>query len=199
MIVEYIMGVSYPTWFAYKLWNNWVQGAPICLEQLQLTLLQRKRVVNIVFPYLESSAWWAHPEMLLQSLLCSEVEEDRCFAVDLILQERQQDREQLVRTRHKVHLNRAASSLRDLIHWDWEGKKFPISEPVLTRDLPEDALVDFKEKPMEVAKYPVHGQSVERAVKEVTKAAMAVFGAESRDGWVRARLAHRMMTGGVVK
>ena len=74
---------------------------------------------------------------------------------------------------------------------------------MLTRDLPEDALVDFKEKPMadfkDVAKYPVHGQSVERAVKEVTKAAMAVFGAESRDGWVRARLAHRMMTGGVVK
>ena len=40
---------------------------------------------------------------------------------------------------------------------------------------------------------------MERAVKEVTKAAMAVFGAESRDGWARARLAHRMMTGGVVK
>ena len=37
---------------------------------------------------------------------------------------------------------------------------------------------------MEVAQYPVHGQSVERAVKEVTKAATAMFGAESRGGWM---------------
>ena len=44
-----------------------------------------------------------------------------------------------------------------------------------------------------------HGQSVERAVKEVARAAMAVFGAEIRDGWVRARLAHRVLTGGVIK
>ena len=35
--------------------------------------------------------------------------------------------------------------------------------------------------------------------EEVTKATMTVFGAESRDGWVRARLAHRVLTGGVIK
>lgn len=114
------------------------------------------------------------------------MQRDRCFAVDLILQERQQEEEtaQPIHTRHKVHLNRSASCLRDLIHWNWAGKKFPISEPVLTRELSEADLVDFNEKPMEVAQYPVHGQSVERAVKEVTKAATAMFGAESRGGWM---------------
>ena len=49
---------------------------------------------------------------------------------------------------------------------------------------------------MEVPRYPVHGQSVERAVKEVTAAAISVYGPECRDGWVRARLAHRVITGG---
>ena len=53
MIVEYIVGVYYPSWFAYKLRNNWVQGAPICLEQLQMTLQQKARVVTSVLPYLE--------------------------------------------------------------------------------------------------------------------------------------------------
>ena len=48
---------------------------------------------------------------------------------------------------------------------------------------------------MEVPRYPVHGQSVERAVKEVTAAAISVYGPECRDGWVRARLAHRVITG----
>ena len=57
LIVEYIVGVYYPTWFSYKVRNHWIQGANICLEQLQLTLKQNKKVSDLVYPYLESSAW----------------------------------------------------------------------------------------------------------------------------------------------
>ena len=39
--------------------------------------------------------------------------------------------------------------------------------------------------------YPIHSQSTERAVQEVSLAAARVCGADKRDGFVRARIAHR--------
>ena len=52
---------------------------------------------------------------------------------------------------------------------------------------------------MEVPDIPVHGQSVERCVKEVTIASESVFGLDRRDGFVRARFEHRNKTGGLLK
>ena len=46
---------------------------------------------------------------------------------------------------------------------------------------------------MKVPDFPVHGQSIERCVKEVTKASAAVYGEERRDGFIRATLAHRKL------
>ena len=57
LIVKHIVGVYYPTWFSYKVRNHWIQGANICLEQLQLTLKQNKKVIDLVYPYQESSSW----------------------------------------------------------------------------------------------------------------------------------------------
>ena len=169
-----------------------------------LTLDQDKQVEENVFPYLESSAWWAHPEMLLQTLLCSEEREERCFAVQKIKKVRQ-EKETLgsrggeglvdIRTRRKVHLNKNATSLRNLIVWDDEN----ISEPILTRDLPAAVIETFESIPMKVDTMTVHGQSVERCVKEVTAAYKAVYGYARRDGFSRARLAHRELTGGFMK
>ena len=108
LIVEYIVGVYYPVWFSYKVKNHWLQGAQICFDQLQLTLKQDKKVVSLVYQYMESSAWWAHPEMLLQTLLCSREPVDRKFAIEKIMglcdqvEGREADK---VRTRHKVTLN----------------------------------------------------------------------------------------------
>ena len=196
LIVEYIVGVYYPTWFSYKVKNHWLQGAPICLEQLHLTLQQDKQVINIVFPYLESSAWWAHPEMLLQTLLCSNSADDRKFAVEKILQLRQRTvNSENIRTHHKVKLNRKASCLKELIIWE-EDK---ITEPILTLKLSEDQIKNFETAPMSVPEIPVHGQSMERCVKEVTAASEAVYGYERRDGFIRARLVNRELTGGVIR
>ena len=197
LIVEYIVGVYYPTWFNYKVKNDWLEGPRICLEQLNLTLRQDKEVINIVFPRMESSAWWASPEMLLQSLLCSTNAEDRVFAVKKILKLRGEDlnNNDVVRTHHKVLLNRKATSLMDLIIWE-EDKT---TEPVLTLQLTDEEVKSFELAPMSVPTMPVHGQSVERCVKEVSAASQAVYGYERRDGFIRARLAHRELTGGVLR
>ena len=54
-------------------------------------------------------------------------------------------------------------------------------------------LLNLKFAPMEVVNFPVHGQAIERCVKEVTRASATVFGPESRDGFIKATLAHRNM------
>ena len=198
LLTEYIVGVYYPTWFMYKVRNDWIEGAKICFEQLQLTLQQDKQVIQIVFPRLESSAWWAHSEMLLQTLLCSKDEADRKFAVEKILEVRKVDDGNLaetVRTRNKVSLNPDATQLRELIVWEDNV----ITEPVLTLNITEEQLRGFESTPMSVPHIPVHGQSMERCVKEVTAAAEAVFGYERRDGYIRARLEHRKLTGGLLR
>ena len=55
----------------------------------------------------------------------------------------------------------------------------------------KNELLNLKLAPMEVAIFPVHGQAIERCVKEVTQASASVFGQESREGFIKATLAHR--------
>ena len=201
-IVEYIVGVYYPIWFSYKVRNHWLNGPEICYEQLHLTLSQEPVVRDIVLPHTQSSAWWANSEMLLQALLCSTDEGDRKFAVEKVKQIRvdaaktdNQEGTKAVRTRHKVRLNTEAMCLRELIIWAEEE----ITEPVLTLELTLEEILKFESAPMVVPDIPVHGQSMERCVKEVTAAAEAVYGYDRRDGFIRARLEHRTITGGLLK
>ena len=134
--------------------------------------------------------------MLLQTLLCSAREADRTFAVQKVLEVRAMETEgSPIRTRHKVTLNKDATCLQNLIVWD----AMKTNEPVLTQQLSEEDLKKIVQTPMEVGRYPVHGQGVERCVREVTAASEAVFGQDRRDGFVMARLAHREKTGGAVR
>ena len=76
----------------------------------------------------EQPYWWAHPEMLLQTLLCSRNPEDRKYAVKKIIQVRKRsdkDSEQ-IRAHHKVKLNRKATLLKDLMSWEDETTCEPI-------------------------------------------------------------------------
>ena len=41
---------------------------------------------------------------------------------------------------------------------------------------------------MEFSRFPCHTQAVERCVKAVTEASLAVVGQEARDGFIRARI-----------
>jgi hypothetical protein len=45
------------------------------------------------------------------------------------------------------------------------------------------------EEPLRVEYKPIHGQSIERAVKQVTRACKTVYGYEARDGFIRAGIA----------
>ena len=81
MIVELIVGVYYPVWFDVKVRNCFVNGPRHLLKQLELVRMQKKKVQQLVAPHIARLAWYGHSEAVLQTLLCSEEQEERTKAV----------------------------------------------------------------------------------------------------------------------
>ena len=123
------MGVYLPMWFEIKVKHNWTNGPHHILKQLQLVRLQKDKVKNIVMPYVQSSAWNAHSENLLQTLLCSSNSENRKFAIEIFFKIRGKSKFGDIshRIRRTPTLNVNATSLVDLISWSKD-----VHEPILT-------------------------------------------------------------------
>ena len=147
----------------------------------------KKLVQNVVEKVVRSSAWFAHSEPILITMLSSNESEERIWAVDMILKIRGSNNEgdKKIRPRVLPLLNIKAEKLVDLISWDGA------TEPLYTCDLTNGELQEIKQKPMEVKYFCNHTQAIERAVKEVTEASAAVYGKDRRDGFIRGRAAHR--------
>lgn len=70
IITTFIVGVYYPCWFEIKVKHNWLDGPRHVLHQLQLLQLQDSATQELLRPYVESSCWYAHSEMVLQQRRC---------------------------------------------------------------------------------------------------------------------------------
>ena len=139
---------------------------------------------NIVILSVESTVWFAHPENILLSLLASEDEEERRFAIRVILDKvrRGGQGDSSVRTFKIPAINWKAKKIQELIDWD----QTPITEPVVTTNLSSEELLACLDTPLVVPDWTCHTQAVERTVKKVTEASKMVAGREKRDGWIRA-------------
>ncbi|KAJ8387960.1 hypothetical protein AAFF_G00147510 [Aldrovandia affinis] len=132
-IVEFIIGVYYPCWFNVKVKHSWIEGPRHILFQLDCLKSQRKEVLYLVMPTVRKSAWYAHSEAILQTLLCSKDQKERIEGVERILAIRgegdpdTQLGDPSVRTRRTSDINCDASRIADLVSWS-EG----VSEPPLT-------------------------------------------------------------------
>jgi hypothetical protein len=85
MIVEYIMGVYLPNWFNIKVNHHWTEGPRHLLFQQQLVQQQKKVVRDIVIESVQRSAWYGFSESILQSMVTSEDEEERRWALNKII------------------------------------------------------------------------------------------------------------------
>ena len=74
---------------------------------------------------------------------------------------------------------------------DW--KKEMIYEPVVTVKMSKAELLSLKDTPLSLPHYPSNTQSVERLVKQTTRAASLVAGHEARDGFLRASAMSRQL------
>ena len=151
----------------------WTEGPRHVLLQLQLIAKQSAEVIQAALPTAMRSAWFAHSEMVLQTLLCSDDKEERRFAINKILEVREvhgnkEEGDLSVRSRHTPEVNPNASNLSELINWT------NVHEPYLTCRLSQTELLTLLGTPMTVPQWPCHGQSIERCVKNVTEAAATV-------------------------
>ena len=191
-IVEFIIGVYYPCWFRVKVMHCWVEGPRHVLFQLDCLKSQRKEVLDIVKPTVQRSAYYAHSEAIIQTLLCSDDKRERTEGVERILAIRGEGDTKLgdcsVRTRRTPDINFNASSISELISWS-QG----VSEPPLTCFLSTSEVKNFINIPMQVPNWPCHTQSIERVIKMVTEASAKYFSPEKRDGAVKVQATSRRL------
>ena len=151
--------------------------------QLVSTFCPRE-VQDIVNPYIGRSAYFAHPELLLLTLLASEQEQERHFAVAIVRGARKGELKgcSLPRKFEVPPINFEAQGLTELIDWS----KVPIMEPLLTSMMTMKELEACLDQPLSVpATWQCHAQSMERAVKKVSDSCRLVVGREKREGWIR--------------
>ena len=75
-----------------------------------------------------------------------------------------------------------AKSYTAMIDWDAEE----IYEPVLTVKMSREELLELKKAPLALPRFPSNTKSVERLVKQASRAASSVAGFDARDGFLRA-------------
>ena len=153
-LAEFVIGVYYPCWFQAKVKHSWIEGPRHLLYQLECLRSQNKKIVDIVMPTVKRSAWYGHSESIIQSLLCSEVRQERKEGAEKILNIREgaEFGDMSVRVRKTPDINVDATSLIGLIDWS-DGH-----DPLLTCSLSTSEIKDFIDTLMAVPAWPCHAQ-----------------------------------------
>ncbi|KAG0723594.1 hypothetical protein GWK47_042412 [Chionoecetes opilio] len=183
ILVKYCLQVYFKLYYDIKVHHRLEDGPKHILMQLRVMRSQPKKVQIAVTFYVRTGAWFTHSECVLLSLMASQSEDDRRFAVTQILKLRAGEEygDTSVRPRSIPKLNLSATSLQTLISWQ-PGQ---VHEPAFTCSLSGDQIQEILVKPYEVPEFSIHTQSTERVVKQVTEAAAAVVGQQARDGFIR--------------
>ena len=192
-VVQWIVCCYYPIWFYIKCNSGFLNGPYHVLKQVQYMRLLSSEIQKSVKESVQRNCYWAHSENILQTLICSEKKTDRKFAVNKIIDLRKKQAElnqtqkkdsrnknkKNIRVRINPTLNFSAKNLTDLIDWS------EALEPVLTQSISSNDLCKFIDKPMSgLPEFTTHTQSVERIVKEVTRASEHFANKDRRNGLV---------------
>ena len=185
-LVQFLVVHYIPVWFTVKQHPSCTEGAKNLYRSVELLREMSQEIQEVVRPVLQRNAYWAHPEQLLLGMVADEDAETRLKAVRHIQVARQRQTDD-VRQFSLPTLNFDASSYIELIDWSTET----VTQPPLLRHLTDDQLQAIQHTPLQMPSFPAHTQAVERAVRAVTEASLAVQGEEARHGFILARLQHR--------
>ena len=132
-----------------KVKHSWIDGPNNILYELRCLRTQKKTLISVVEKTVRSSAWFAHSECVLMTMLCSTNAEERSWAVDKILGIRGKELlgDKSARSREPPVLNLNAEKLVDLI--SWEGA----TEPIFTCDISSRELNKIRQEAMSAPYY----------------------------------------------
>jgi hypothetical protein len=184
-LVTFIVQSYAPTWFLVRFHNNFVRGPAILfdmmkgVEKVQATIIsstqstagpseggyQEENITDIVKKVLKRNAFCCTGENFLASLLYSKKAEHRQVAVDKILKIRSGPKPKLIATR-LPEVNFDVRNWSDMV----DVSKLECQEPPCVSKLSSDELKAMVAAPGSPPNYPLHSQSVERAVKLTSEA-----------------------------
>jgi len=178
-LTAYIVNVYAPTWFTVKYHELAVDGPKnLFFLMARSNEVEDKQAREIAQRCIQRNAFHAHPENILLAQLASPLTRDRLEAVEKVMQARKNAQALQQRSMPNIRLFRVpvldfnATKWQLMIKWD----KTDVYEPPLTKKLTIRDLLAIIVEPLRVAPYKCHTQMVERAVKEVTRAAQQVIG-----------------------
>jgi hypothetical protein len=188
-LTHFIMFVYAPMWFKIKCQPQVKFGPKHIFQTLQLVQTLNDKVKSVVQPVIQRNAFFAHPENLLLAMIQDENHSFRELGWRRIQKARNEAKTGVVRKFIIPKLNFECQNYTEIINW----KNTVVTEPPLTLTLADHDISEniMSRKTFEHEDFPNHTQAVERVIKLVTDASLAVCGPESRDGWIRARLASR--------
>ena len=166
-------------WFACKQHVRITEGPKHLHNQTKLLKVVKEPVLSIAKKNVAQNAYWAHPEVLLVAMLADNSKSIRTKAVEKILSLRGDSDfgDDQPRLYEVPQLKFNANCYTDMI--DWKQEK--IYEPVLTVKMSKEELLALKDSPLNLPRYPSNTQSVERLVKQTSRAASSVAGFDARD------------------
>ena len=176
-VVQFIVQVYAPLWFKLKKNNNFIYGPAAIFTAISLINQQPESVRNVVRRVVQHNAWFAEIGIMLCAMLGSDERRVREKAVEIILKRRSEPlkkpKSRLLRGIRKIQvspLQWEAESWDQIIDWS----KVAIHEPFILERLSKEQIAAAREAPLVFPAFPLHSQSVERAVKNTSESSTKV-------------------------
>jgi hypothetical protein len=190
LLVNYIQAVYGKVWFRVKSEKSFTKAPEILFEMVQdvRKIDIDSKIFNIVVPVLRRNAFSCLGENFLASLLYSDNQQHRELAVQKILQIRAAGRQDIAATEKKIpDLNFDADNWGEMVRI----MSVNCQEPPCVTKISDEELVDMSSTPAAPPCFPIHTQSVERAVKLTTEASRTSYVWEKRHEYIVAKNASR--------
>ena len=187
-LTTFVMKLYVPMWFHIKTNYLAVDGAKNVHKTLVMFNKLPGATQKIIKPSIQRNAFFAHPENIIITML----QDDRDYIRELgwrrIKKARGNGRGK-VRQFRIPKLDFSSGDSTNMIDWN----EADLTEPPLTARYSDEFIErQIQEKgKLIIESYLCHTQAVERVIKLVTEASSSVCGENSRDGFIRAKLASR--------
>ena len=188
-IAQFVLKVYAPMWFTIKSKPSCKDGSKHLWMQMNRSRYLPDDIKTVVDPVIQRNGYFGHPENILLTMLTDERSAIRELGLRRIMRARaSKTRLRGVRCFEVPTLNFDAAEYIDMINW----QNCVITEPPATKSLSDEELESLVRTPetpvVQFPRFPCHTQAVERSVKAVTEASIAVMGQEARDGFIRSRI-----------
>jgi hypothetical protein len=191
-LVKYIVRVYVPVWFEIKSSPRCTDGARHLWKLINYSRYLAGELREIVDAVIQRNAYFAHPENILLAMMSDERPNIRKLAIKRVLAARADTSTTATIRAFKVpSLIFGVTDYYEMIDWS----SIQRLEPPLTRDMEQELLQTYSDMKtvtpiITFPNLPCHTQAVERCIRLVTEACVAVCESQ-RDGFIRSRIESR--------